>query len=406
MRSRSISFQGSQNNNISAILDLPLDERPEAYALFAHCFTCSKNLLTVKRISRSLTNEGIAVFRFDFTGLGQSEGEFSETNFSSNLADLQLAADYLKEHYESPQLLIGHSLGGTAALHSATNIKSVKAVATIGSPFEAAHVKHMFQSKLDELEQKGEAEVDIGGRSFRFKASFLDDISKQSTSEILPELQRALLVFHSPQDRIVNIDEAASIYNAAKHPKSFVSLDGADHLVRNESDATYVGDVIASWARRYIPKQPKNELSLQQQVAVRSTENRFTTELRAGKHHFLADEPESVGGLNAGPAPYDLLLSALGACTSMTIKMYADHKGIDIGELETHLSHERQHKKDASNCDKKGAYLSTLKREIRFDDKLDNDIRKKLIEIANKCPVHRTLEGPIEISTSELLNSK
>lgn len=403
MRSKSISFQGSQNNEISAILDVPLDERPEAYALFAHCFTCSKNLLTVKRISRSLTSEGIAVFRFDFTGLGQSEGEFSDTNFSSNLADLQLAAEYMAEHFESPQLLIGHSLGGTAALHSAAKMKSVKAVATIGSPFEAAHVKHMFKSKLDEIEYKGEAEVDIGGRSFVLKSSFLEDISNQSTGDILPELERALLVFHSPQDRIVNIEEAASIYNAARHPKSFVSLDGADHLVREQSDASYVGDVIASWVRRYIPKRQENELSLQQQVAVRSTENKFTTELRAGKHRFLADEPESVGGLDAGPAPYDLLLSALGACTSMTIKMYAEHKGLDIGDVEIHLSHERQHKKDASNCEKNGAYLSTLKREILFDDKLEDEIRKKLLEIANKCPVHRTLEGQIEINTSEFV---
>ncbi len=264
MRSKELSFKTKNGENISAVLDLPIDERPSSYALFAHCFTCSKNLLTVKRISDSLTKNGIAVFRFDFTGSGQSEGDFSETNFSSNLRDLEDAAEYMNQNYEAPKILIGHSLGGAAVLHSAKNIVSSKAGVTIAAPFEPEQVTQMFQEKKDELKAEGQAKVDIGGRDFTIKQQFIEDIGGRNSVKTEKELDKALLIFHSPQDAIVNIDQAAKIYSAAYHPKSFISLDGADHLLRKKQDALYVGEVIASWVKRYLSPEEKSDLTSSQ----------------------------------------------------------------------------------------------------------------------------------------------
>lgn len=402
MRSKKLTFTNKEGEKISAELDLPLDERPLAYALFAHCFTCSKNLLTVKRISASLTQKGIAVFRFDFTGLGQSEGDFSETNFSSNISDLLAASTYMSRHFEAPEILIGHSLGGAAVIHSARHMPHVKALVTIAAPFEPAHVSHMFENQLEELRTKGEAEVSVGGRSFTLRNQFLEDISSKSTQALIPELDKALLVFHSPQDKIVAIDQAAKIYTAARHPKSFVSLDGADHLIRKKEDAEYVGEVIASWVKRYLLLDKKKNFKALSHVAVRNTENLFTTEIMAGEHFLLADEPEEYGGFDSGPAPYELLLSALGACTVMTLNMYAKRKQWNLGAFEVHLSHARSYEEDVQSCEKEMAHISKIERIFKFDKTLDEGMRTRLLEIADKCPVHKTLSGRIQVVSKSL----
>lgn len=398
MKSIKVEFTNTQGQALAGKVELPTNQKPVAYAIFAHCFTCSKNLNTVRNISRGLNRNGIAVLRFDFTGLGDSGGDFSETNFSSNIKDLVQAADYLKEHYEAPQLIIGHSLGGAAVLRTAASIDSVKAVATIGAPFDPPHIKKLLSHDIKEIEEKGEAEVSIGGRPFRIRKQFLDDLEKYDSSQEINELNRALLVIHSPQDATVSVENAGKIFDAARHPKSFVSIDGADHLVTNDKDSVYVGEVISSWAKRYVSGEQTKELVAQNQVTVRTGKG-FLTDIATGTHHLLADEPESVGGQDLGPNPYDYLLAALGACTSMTLRMYADHKKLPLDEVRVHLSHNKVHKDDCEDNDNKGAKIDMIKRVIEIEGDLNEEQRNRMLEIADRCPVHKTLHNEIVVES-------
>ena len=382
-------------------MEFPLDKQPLAYALFAHCFTCSKDLNAVRTISRSLTQEGIAVLSFDFTGLGQSEGEFANTNFSSNVSDLVDAASFLEETYQAPNLLVGHSLGGAAVLFAATHIPSVSAVATVGAPAEPIHVAKQFQSAQPTLKEEGVAQVSIAGRPFTIKKQFLDDLETHQLDKVLPQLKKALLILHSPQDTIVGINNAAQIYQTAMHPKSFISLDGADHLLTHKPDAAYTAQMIASWASRYIEFSSSEEKSLytDKQVVVRTGPYGYTSQVLAGTHHFIADEPKSVGGEDLGPSPYQFLLSSLGACTSMTLRMYADRKKWNLEEVWVHLSHSKDHKVDSEAYEKSESKIDIIERELELKGNLTDEQRARLLEIADRCPVHRTLHNEIEVRT-------
>ena len=399
MKSQKLTFANFQGEQLVARLELPADRHPHAYALFAHCFTCNKNLTAVKNISRSLTVKGIAVLRFDFTGLGESEGDFADTNFSSNVDDLIAAAKFLEEEYQAPSLLMGHSLGGAAVIFAAQQLASVKAVATIGAPAGPQHVSHLFKSGIEEIESSGEALVSIGGREFTIKKQFLEDIRETNIKETVSSLGKALLVLHSPQDSTVGIENAKMIYKAAKHPKSFVSLDGADHLLSNKIDSLYVGDIIACWVSHYEPLPKANGLNSNSRVVVRLGEEGYTTEIKAGKHGLIADEPESVGGNDFGPTPYDYVSAGLGACTAMTLKMYADRKGWDLGEIHVHLEHSKDYNTDCEDCDEPTAKIDHFNRVIEMTGNLTSEQQAKLLIIADKCPVHKTLHNEVKVNT-------
>ena len=403
MRFQKVSFKNVFGQELSGRIDFPLISTPKAFVLFAHCFTCSKNLQSVEHISQSFTNLGMAVLRFDFTGLGQSEGEFADTNFSSNLSDLKDAYSFLADNYEAPKIIVGHSLGGAAVLHVGGELEEVQAVATIGAPADPTHVSHLLENGRDELEQHGEAEINIGGRPFKMKKQFLDDLERREDKQVIKNLGKALLILHSPQDRIVGIENAQEIYLKAMHPKSFISLDGANHLLTTEADARYAGMMIANWANRYIDLNEQIEMP-EGEVKVRVGKQGYTTEVIAGKHHMIADEPPSVGGDDYGPTPYGYLLSALGACTAMTLRMYADFKKIDLEEVEVDLTHNKIHKQDGENSESSKGKIDVLKRKIKINGNLTDEQRKRLIEIADRCPVHKTLEGNPEIITEEIID--
>lgn len=405
MKSRKLSFKNRQGDQLYAKLDLPIDTRPSVAAIFAHCFTCNSNFKAVRNISLALTQQGIAVLRFDFTGLGQSEGEFSETNFSSNVEDLMEAAEFLEEILVAPQILIGHSLGGAAVLMAGLKIPSVKAVATIGAPAEPIHVKHLISEGEEEIANRGQATVNIGGRPFTIKKQFLDDLQNIAKDHI-GMLKKALLVLHSPQDEIVGIENAEIIYRAAVHPKSYISLDGADHMLSKEEDSLYVGQVIASWAVRYLQFSGKKPLQTKKQLITRTGSEGYLTEIQVGPHHMLSDEPESVGGSNLGPTPYGYLGAALGSCTGMTLKMYADRKKWDLEEVNVHVSHSKAHASDCGECDTKNKKIDVFEREIEILGNLDEAQIKRLLEIADRCPVHRTLHEQVEVRTRLIESEK
>ena len=369
------------------------------YALFAHCFTCSKDVAAATRISRALTQQGIAVLRFDFTGLGNSDGDFANSNFSSNIQDLVAAANHLRTHFKAPQLLIGHSLGGAAVLAAAEHIPEVSAITTIGAPSDAQHVTHNFAAHLDEINQSGEAKVCLAGREFTIKKQFIDDIAKYDNSHI-GKLKRALLVMHSPIDATVNISEAEKIYAAAKHPKSFISLDNADHLLSNKEDANYAADVIATWANRYVKyeKTPYSAKLTNGSVLVEEKDHQFTQHVSTKNHTWLADEPTDVGGKNLGPDPYDHLLAGLGACTAMTLRMYASRKELPLEHIKVELNHTRNYNQDCDDCEKTGN-IEAITRKITLQGDLTDAQRNRLLEIADKCPVHKTLHNsPLMVS--------
>ena len=400
MQSINVSFPNADGQSLSGILDRPLG-KPIAYALFAHCFTCSKNLKAATNITRSMTAAGIAVLRFDFTGLGQSKGAFEDTSFSSNVADLLAAAAWLEQEHRPPDILFGHSLGGTAILQAAAQIPSAVAVATIGSPADPAHVTHLLAGSEDELLQNGEAGVQLGGRPFRMKRQFLDDLTKHDLPAAISGLRKALLVMHAPLDDIVEVDNASSLFAAAKHPKSFVSLDRADHLLSHEDDSSYAGRVLAAWATRYLPPdEDEDPLSAEPgEVYARTTIDSFATDVRAGHHSFVADEPIAVGGTDTGPTPYDLLAAALATCTSMTLKMYAKHKGLDLRSATVRVTHGRIHAEDCEDCSKHEGMIHQFRRELRLHGDLDEDQRQRMLQIADRCPVHKTLHDEIKIRT-------
>jgi putative redox protein len=400
MTSIPVRFPGAFGSELAGRLDTPLLP-PRAYALFAHCFTCSKESKAASFISAALTEYGIAVLRFDFTGLGASEGDFANTGFSSNVSDLVAAAEWLRAHHGAPAILIGHSLGGAAVLAAAGRIAEARAVVTIGAPSEPAHIKAMLKSSVGEIEARGEAEVEIGGRRFRIKREFLEDLEQQTQKQYIAGLRRALLVMHSPIDGTVPIENATGIFIAAKHPKSFVSLDRADHLLSRREDSRYAATVLAAWAGRFVPLADPHRIEGESGAVVvaETREGKFTQIIAAAGHALRADEPQSVGGLGSAPGPYDLLLSALGACTAMTIRMYADLKQLPLERVAVRLKHEKIHAQDCADCDTKEGKVDRIDRVITLEGALDEVQRTKLLEIADKCPVHRTLHGEVKVVT-------
>ena len=401
MPTERLEFANAKGEKLAALIDLPLGI-PNAFALFAHCFTCGKDNLAAKRISERLAICGIGVLRFDFTGLGTSEGEFADTLFSSNVDDLVAAADHLRKAYGTPAILIGHSLGGAAMLAAAHRIADARAIVTIAAPCDPAHVTGLFKEHVDKIREQGEVEVSLAGRPFRIKREFLDDIAEQRIRDCLANLRKALLVFHSPTDDIVGIENASHIFTAAKHPKSFVSLAGADHLLSKRNDAIYAANVITAWAERYFeqPIERGDEQIETGTVLVRETGGgKFQQAILSGPHRFLADEPVGVGGLDSGPGPYDLLLAGLGACTSMTLRLYADRKKLPLERVSVRLTHNKIHAEDCLDCETKEGMVDRIDRSITMEGPLDSEQRKRLLEIADKCPVHRTLESEIEIQT-------
>jgi len=395
-------FTNKEGERLAGLLDCPAQEA-RAYALFAHCFTCGKDVHAARRIAEKLTGLGIGVLRFDFTGLGSSEGEFANTTFSSNVADLVAAADELRRVRRAPAILIGHSLGGAAVLAAAASVPEARAVATIAAPSDPAHVIGLFKNQLREIEEHGGVDVALAGRSFRIRRSFLDDIAQQKLKARVADLRKALLVFHSPTDERVGIENASEIFTAAKHPKSFVSLADADHLLSRRSDAGYVASVIAAWAQRYLDEpQARPQAMRETGVVVRETRRgRFEQEIRMGAHRLIADEPVEVGGLDSGPGPYDLVLAGLGACTAMTLRLYAERKALPLDQVTVRLAHSKIHAADCAACATKEGMLDRIDRAITLSGSLDESQRARLMEIADKCPVHRTLKSEIEIRTRE-----
>ena len=403
MPTERFQFASTEGHKLAAALDLP-DRKPLAYALFAHCFTCGKDVLAAKRIAVALATRGIAVLRFDFTGLGSSEGDFANSTFSSNVADLVRAADHLRESRSAPALLIGHSLGGAAILAAAGQVPEAKAVVTIAAPSDPAHVTGLFKDHVENIRAQGQALVSLAGRPFTIKREFLDDVAENPLMEKIAHLHKALLVMHSPTDDTVGIDNATRIFVGARHPKSFVSLSGADHLLSDWRDSTYVADMIAAWATRYVDlaaAQPVVEATDKpRQVTVREIgTGKFRNTVTIGPHHLLADEPHSAGGDDTGPSPYDFLLAGLGACKSMTMRLYAERKSFPLERATVTLNHSKIHAEDCAECETKEGLLDQIDVAIGLEGPLDADQRKRILEIADRCPVHRTLTSEIRIVT-------
>ncbi len=398
-----LEFAGHSGAKLAARLDVP-DGPLRAYALFAHCFTCTKDILAARRIAAALSRTGIAVMRFDFTGLGSSEGEFASTNFTSNVEDMMSAIDYLRDNFEAPSILIGHSLGGAAVLATAGKVPEAKAIVTIGAPADTEHVLHNFGSSIEEIERDGEADVELAGRTFRIQKQFVDDVRATSLTNTIGTMKKALLILHAPLDATVGIENANKIFTAAKHPKSFVSLDTADHLLTNAEDAAFAADVIAGWVARYIARDtPQGEEEIEHVRVAETGQGKFQNTVQAGPHRLFADEPKSVGGLESGPTPYDFLSMALGACTSMTLRMYAHYKKIELGRVSVDVSHAKIHSSDCAECadDERaaGGKIDRFERVISIDGGVPDALAGKIEEIADKCPVHKTLETSAKVAT-------
>jgi len=401
--SRKIEFPGHSGQMLAARLDMPV--QPRAFALFAHCFTCGKDIFAASRIAERLTSQGIAVLRFDFTGIGSSEGEFANTNFSSNVQDLLAAVEYLRKTHRAPSLLIGHSLGGAAVLAAAPKIPELVGVAAIAAPSSASHVTHLFTDSVEEIQTKGTAHVMLAGRPFTITRQFLDDVASNTFLTELAGMKKALLLCHSPLDDTVGIENANAIFAAARHPKSFVSLDTADHLLRKREDAIYAADVIAAWASRYLPAaaEPSGAPLESGRVEVRETRTgRYANEVRAGRHRLPADEPPEVGGGDTGPGPYDYLLAGLGACTSITLRMYAERKEIPVERIGVALQLRKIQASECADCVTAEGEVTEISREITLEGDLSEEQRDKLLAIAERCPVHRTLTHEIKVRSSLL----
>lgn len=396
-----IRFKAAADQTLSGVLHQPDIGTPAAYAVFAHCFTCTKNIKAAVYIAEALSAVGIAVLRFDFTGLGQSDGEFAATNFSSNVEDLLAAADFLAKEHAAPSILVGHSLGGTACLAAALRIDSVRAVATIGAPADAEHILGLIEDDIETIEKHGEAKVNLGGLPFTLRKDFVDDVRSQSVRDGIAGLRRALLVMHSPVDTVVSIDEAAQIYSSAIHPKSFISLDNADHLLSRESDSRYVGSVLAAWASRYLDAhlEPIPQAPFKQGVVTVSgrMQDAFRVSINAAGHRLAGDEPQDVGGADSAPSPYDFLSAALGSCTVMTLNMYARHKQLALDSVQVDVKHGKIHATDCSGCETQEGKIDRFERVIKLQGDLSEEQRNRLLEIADRCPVHRSLHSEIDI---------
>jgi uncharacterized OsmC-like protein/alpha-beta hydrolase superfamily lysophospholipase len=401
------TFSGSSGDGLAARLDLP-DSPVRAFALFAHCFSCTKDIIAARRIASGLASAGVAALRFDFTGLGSSEGDFANTDFSSNVEDVIRAADYLRSNYEAPVILIGHSLGGAAVLAAAERIPEAKAVVTINAPADVAHVLRQLGASLDRIRSEGEGEVKLGGRPFRIRRSFVDDAEMQRLEEKIRTLGRALLILHAPRDEVVGIENASHIFLAARHPKSFISLDDADHLLSRPKDASYAAGIIAAWAARYIP-EARLAVAEAEHVLVRETgEGKFQTLVISGRHRLIADEPAAAGGLDTGPNPYDYLSIALGACTAMTLRVYAEHKKLALGRVAVEVRHAKVDVDHCADCSEvaegRSGKIDRFERLIRIEGEIDAGLAAKIVEIAEKCPVHRTLESSAAVVTRVMRN--
>jgi putative redox protein len=398
MSRRPFPFRNQDGQQLAGVLETPGSGDTRAVALFAHCFTCTKNVRAATHIARALAERGIATLRFDFTGLGESEGDFAGTGFSANVADLVAAAHALEAQLSAPSLLVGHSLGGAAALMAASRIAACRAVVAIGAPAGAAHVMKHLAGNLEAVREHGRARVDIGGRPFELSREFLEDLEAQPAAPQLADLKRALLVMHSPVDTVVGIDNAATIFEAARHPKSFVSLDRADHLLTDPHDSSYAASVIAAWAERYLPPAPAVvESGHEPGVTAVTGPQGLRTEIRAGEHRLVADEPVAVGGEDTGPTPYGLLSAALAACTSMTLQMYARHKQIPLDEVAVTVAHDKIHADDCEECETREGRIDRFERRIRLSGPLDAAQREGMLRIADRCPVHRTLHGEVAV---------
>ena len=395
-----IYFNSSKGHRLAARYDAPLGPR-RGLAIFAHCFTCSKDLFAARKVSAGLARHGIGVLRFDFTGLGHSEGEFANAGFTSNVDDLVAAAHWLAGAHGPVDFLVGHSLGGAAVMAAAGKIESVKGVATIGAPADPAHVSHLLADSREQIEQKGCASVNIGGRSFDICKTFLDDLDTQSQKDAIANLRRDLLVLHSPVDEIVGVENASEIFLTAKHPKSFVSLDKADHLLSRPQDAAFAADIIAAWASRLLPQTEKPKTEEGHVIVEPLGTGLFPHLVSAGSHTLVADEPRSVGGGDTGLTPYQLLLAGLGACTSMTMRMYAQRKGWPADHIRVDLTHAKKYLSDCEDCEDKPVKMDVIDRTITLGDDLTEEQRTRMMEIADKCPVHRTLESEIRIVTKD-----
>ena len=401
MRTKKYYFQNDRDQKLAAYLDMPVDGIIRDYAIYAHCFTCGKNLKIGYHISRALTRHHIAVLRFDFSGLGESEGNFSQTNFSTNIADLTSAARFLETNIEAPKLLIGHSLGGTAALAAAQDISSCRAITIIASPFEPVHIMDHFADEMSVIEEQGEAIIKLGGETFTLNRQFVENLRVTDMQTVIKNLKLPLLILHSPEDETVSIDNAARIYQAARHPKSFISLDNADHLLSREEDVRYVGNMIATWAGKYLPSdERKSGQAIKQGDVITSTgQNGYCTEINAAGHNIIADEPVDAGGTDQGASPYELLTASLGACTGMTLRMYADRKGWPLEEVNIRLKHAKIHAEDCDNCPDTHTMVDSITREIELVGDLTAEQKSRLVEIANRCPVHRTLQERVAVTT-------
>lgn len=402
MNSERMKIMNKKGHKLQAHMELPANQKPNHFAIFAHCFTCSSSLNAVKHISRALTRHGFGVVRFDFTGLGRSEGEFADSHFSANVDDLITVNNYLKAHYDAPSLLVGHSLGGAAVLVAASRLSNIKAVATIGAPSTVEHVKHLFSHGIDEVKEKGHAEVNIGGRPFKIDATFVSEFDKTDLPEIVKALRKPLLILHSPVDNIVGIKNAEEIYINAHHPKSFITLDDADHLLSNAKDSVYAGDMIGCWVQRYFEPQENTMLDTdgEQLVAhLNLKDDNFTTSIQTVNHNFIADEPSSLGGDDFGPSPYDFLSAGLAACTVMTLKLYAERKQWDLQEVYAYVTYSKKHSEDLILNSEKPTRIDHLSKKLMFVGNLNDKQKQRLKEIASKCPVHKTLQNEIIIET-------
>lgn len=401
MKREKLEIINEKGHKLYAQLELPASQNPQQYAIFAHCFSCHSNYKAIGNITRKLTEAGFGVLKFDFTGLGQSEGEFAESHFSANISDLLAVNQHMIKNNMTPALLVGHSLGGAAVIAAASQLENIKAVATINAPSNVEHVTRHFTHQFNESSEKGAVEINIGGRPFKINQEFVDDFSKTDLPAITKHLRKAILILHSPIDTTVSIDEAQKIYLSARHPKSFISLDSADHLLTDPADSSYVGTMIGAWAKRYFPEEEIQILKTggEQLVGHLNFKNNFTTQIQTKTHSFTADEPASIGGDDFGPSPYELLNAGLAACTAMTLKLYAERKKWDLQEVYVYITHARKHSDELNIKKETPGYLDHINKKLKFIGNLDETQILKLKDIASRCPVHRTLLSEVVIDT-------